>query len=77
MSVTQTIPVIDAQTKVHRFVRTEWVIGLVIGLAGGALERAALGTSLTHGLAVGGVFGLIFALRIAPSDRKAVAGLIH
>jgi hypothetical protein len=76
MSVTQTIPVIDAETKVHRFVRTEWVIGLVIGLAGGALERAALGTSLTHGLAVGGVFGLIFALFLERRVSTAGAGLI-
>ena len=35
MSITQTIPVIDAKAKAHRFVRSEWVIGLTVGLRGG------------------------------------------
>jgi len=76
MSVTQTIPAIDAETKMHRFVRTESVIGLTVGLAGGAVESAALGAPLTHGLIVGGLFGLIFAIFFQRRAGTAGAGLI-
>ena len=76
MSVTQTIPVIDAETKVHRLVKPELLIGLAVGLAGGAVESAALGTSLLHELMVGGVFGLIFGVLLTRRASTAGAGLI-
>ena len=76
MSVTQTIPAIDAEAKVHRFAKTELVAGLAVGLAGGALESTALGTSLIHGLTVGGLFGLVFALFLDRRASTAGAGLI-
>ena len=76
MSVTQTIPVIDGESKMHGFVKTELVIGLAVGLAGGAVGSAALGMSVIHGLTVGALFGLIFALFLDRRASTAGAGLI-
>src|SRR5215469_17415663 len=76
MSITQTTPVIDAKAKAHRFVRSEWVIGLTVGLAGGAVQSAPVGMGLMHGLLVGGLFGLVFAILFAQRARTAGAGLI-
>jgi uncharacterized membrane protein YagU involved in acid resistance len=76
MSVTQTISAMDAETKVHRFARSELVIGLTVGLAGGAVESGALGSALIQGLTVGGLFGLAFALFLNRRASTAGAGLI-
>ncbi|HEX8895196.1 MAG TPA: hypothetical protein VF783_17845 [Terriglobales bacterium] len=76
MSVTQTIPALDAETTAHRLLRTETVIGIAVGLAGGALQSFALGIALTRSLLVGVVFGLAFAILLQSRARTAGAGLI-
>jgi len=76
MSVTQTIPIIDTETRVRRFLRAGSVIGLAVGLAGGAVVRAALGAPMTHELILGGLFGLIFSLVLDRRACTAGAGLI-
>jgi hypothetical protein len=76
MSVTQMIPAMNTETKAHRFVRTEAVVGVIVGMAGGAAESLALATPLTYGLIVGGLFGLIFAVFFNRRASTAGAGLI-
>src|SRR6516164_9816395 len=76
MSITQTIPIMDAEMKVQRFATIDSVIGLTVGLAGGAVESMALGTPEAHGVAVGGAFGLAFALLFERRATSAGAGLI-
>ena len=76
MSVTQTIPAIDTETTVNRLLKAESVIGLAVGLAGGALQSAALGTALTRSLLVGGLYGLAFTILLGQRTRTAGAGLI-
>lgn len=76
MSVTQTIPAINNETTMHRLIKTESVIGLAVGLAGGAVQSAALGTALTRSVLVGGLFGLVFTALFERRARTAGAGLI-
>jgi hypothetical protein len=55
-----------------------WVesLGLVVGLSGGMVQSFALGTPVTHGLAIGGLFGLLFAVLFGQRATSAGAGLI-
>ena len=76
MSVTQSLPAIEIETKVRSLARTEVMLGLAVGLAGGAVQSIALGTPLTHGVAVGAAFGLVFALLFDRRATSAGAGLI-
>jgi hypothetical protein len=76
MSVTQTISAIDTETTVNRLLKAESVIGLAVGLAGGVLQSAVLGTALTRGLLVGGLYGLAFTILFGQRTRTAGAGLI-
>lgn len=76
MSVTQSVPAISVKTSMRSLSRTELIIGLAVGLVGGALQSWALGIPLTHGLAVGGVFGLAFAAFFERRATSAGAGLI-
>ena len=76
MSVTQTIPAIDNETTVRRLLKTQSVIGLAVGLIGGALQSAALGTGLMRSLLVGGLYGLAFTTLFERRARTAGAGLI-
>ena len=56
--------------------RIEPALGLVVGLGGGMLQSLALGTPITHGLAIGGAFGLVFGILFARRATSAGAGLI-
>ena len=76
MSVTQSLPAIGVETQVRSFTKTEVILGLLVGLAGGAVQSMALGTPVAHGMAVGGVFGLAFALLFERRATSAGAGLI-
>ena len=76
MSVTQAIPVVEPETTVSHFFKTEWFVGLVAGLLGGAVESAALGTALTPNLLIGGLFGPVFAVLFERRARTPGAGLI-
>lgn len=51
-------------------------LGLVVGLSGGMVQSLALGTPVTHGVVIGGLFGLIFAIFFAQRATSAGAGLI-
>jgi|SRR5271157_2148201 len=76
MSVTQSIAEIDVETNVRAPFRTELTIGLVVGLAGGAVQSLALGIPLIHGLTVGALFGLVFAVCFERRVSSVGAGLI-
>lgn len=76
MSVTQTISAAGVETTPHSLAGTGWLIGLATGLAGGAVQSAVLGTPLMHGLFVGGLFGLVFAILFERRIRTAGGGLI-
>lgn len=76
MSVTQSFPPIELETNVRSFPRTESLIGLAVGLAGGVVQSLALGSPTAHGLLVGGAFGLVFALFFERRAITAGAGSI-
>lgn len=76
MSVTRTLPAIEIETKVRGFSMTEVMLGLLVGLAGGVVQSMTLGTPVAHGVLVGGVFGLVFALLFQRRATSAGAGLI-
>jgi len=76
MSVTQSLPTIEVESRVRSFAKTEVMLGLLVGMAGGAVQSLALGTPLTHELAVGAAFGLAFALQFDRRATSAGAGLI-
>ena len=76
MSVTQSLPTIEVESRVRSFAKTEVMLGLLVGMAGGAVQSLALGTPLTHELAVGAAFGLAFALLFDRRATSAGAGLI-
>jgi hypothetical protein len=52
------------------------LLGLGVGVAGGALQSFLLGTSLMSGLAYGGLFGVIFGLFFSRRATSPGAGLI-
>ena len=56
--------------------RIDPALGLVVGLGGGMLQSLALRAPITHGLAVGGAFGLVFGILFARRATSAGAGLI-
>ena len=64
------------ETKPRSWVLIEPALGLVTGLTGGLLQSLALGTPVTHGLAVGCLFGLAFGIFFARRATSAGAGLI-
>src|SRR5499427_8258432 len=76
MSVTQSLSTIEVESRVRSFAKTEVMLGLLVGMAGGAVQSLALGTPLTHELAVGAAFGLAFALLFDRRATSAGAGLI-
>ena len=76
MSVTQSLPTIELESRARSFAKTEVMLGLLVGLAGGAVLSVALGTPLTHELAVGAAFGLAFAFLFDRHATSAGAGLI-
>jgi hypothetical protein len=65
---------IEARPKSQ--VRIEPALGLVVGLGGGIFQSLALGTPITHGLTVGGLFGLSFGVFFTRRTTSAGAGLI-
>ncbi len=76
MSVTESVAAIDIETNVRKLFRTELTIGLVVGLAGGVVQSLALGTPMPHGLVVGALFGVVFAVFFERHASSAGAGLI-
>ncbi len=64
------------ETKPRKWVRIEPALGVVGGLGGGMLQSLSLGIPITHGLAVGGLFGLVFGVFFARRATSAGAGLI-
>jgi hypothetical protein len=76
MSVTQSLPAIEVEKKPRSLARTEVMLGLLVGLTGGVIESLALGTPVAYGIAVGGIFGLAFALLFERRATSAGAGLI-
>ncbi len=76
MSASESLAAPTIQTKSRSWVRIEPALGLVTGLGGGMVQSLALGTPVTHGLAVGGLFGLVFGIFFARRATSAGAGLI-
>ena len=76
MSATQTVLALEVETKVYGSITTERMLGVAIGLAGGAVQSVALGTSLTHALLLGGLFGFAFASLFQQRAGTAGSGLI-
>jgi uncharacterized membrane protein len=57
----------------------DWIdslAGLLVGVLGGALGSIPLGSSLSHSLLIGGIFGLIFAVFFRQRANTPGAGLI-
>ena len=52
------------------------LLGLAVGVAGGALQSFLLGTPMMHGIAYGALFGLAFGLFFSPRATSPGAGLI-
>src|SRR3974390_155289 len=76
MSAIGSLATLNIETKSRSGVRIEPALGLVVGLGGGVLQSLALGTPITHGLAIGGAFGLVFGVLFARRATSAGAGLI-
>lgn len=76
MSASESLAALTIETKPRSWVRIELALGLVTGLTGGMVQSLALGTPVTHGLAVGGLFGLAFGIFFARRATSAGAGLI-
>ena len=76
MSASESLAALTIETKPRSWVRIELALGLVTGLTGGLLQSLALGTPVTHGLAVGGLFGLAFGIFFARRATSAGAGLV-
>jgi len=76
MSALESLAALTIETEPRSWVRIEPALGLVTGLGGGMVQSLALGTPLTHGLAVGGLFGLAFGFFFARRATSAGAGLI-
>jgi hypothetical protein len=76
MSAVGSLAALKIETKPRKWVRIEPALGVVVGLGGGALQSLALGTPITHGLATGGAFGLVFGILFARRATSAGAGLI-
>ena len=76
MSASESLAALTIETKPRSWVRIEPALGLVTGLGGGMVQSLALGTPVTHGLAVGGLFGLVFGIFFARRATSAGAGLI-
>ena len=76
MSAMESLAELKIEAKPGSWVRTDHALGLVVGVGGGTLQSLALGTPITHGLAVGGAFGLVFGILFARRATTAGAGLI-
>ena len=76
MSASSALAAVNTESKPRNLTRVEAALGLVAGLGGGALQSLALGTPITHGLAIGGTFGPVFGLLFARRATSAGAGLI-
>src|ERR1700746_960193 len=66
----------QAGPRVDGFVWIGPLLGLGLGAMGGAARSALLTTPLTHGVLLGGLFGLAFALFFAQRATSPGAGLI-
>ena len=76
MSASSALAAVNTETKPRNLARLEAAVGLVVGSGGGVLQSLALGTPVTHGMAVGGTFGLVFGILFARRATSAGAGLI-
>jgi len=76
MSASSSLAALNIEAEPRSGVRIEPALGLVVGLGGGALQSFALGTPITHGVAIGGAFGLVFGILFARRAISAGAGLI-
>ena len=76
MSAVGSLAALKIETKPRKWVRIEPALGVVVGLGGGMLQSLSLRTPITHGLAVGGLFGLAFGVFFARRATSAGAGLI-
>ncbi len=77
MSATGSLAALKVETSPRSWgARMDPALGLVVGLGGGMLQSLALGTPITHGLTVGGAFGLVFGILFARQATSAGAGLI-
>jgi hypothetical protein len=66
----------QAGPRVAGSVWIEPLLGLGLGVVGGALRSALLTTSLAHGVLLGGLFGLAFGLFFAQRATSPGAGLM-
>lgn len=76
MSASQTVAVLNRETKPRSLAHVETAIGLAVGLGGGLVQSVALGVPIWQGLVAGGTFGVIFAMAFARRATSAGAGLI-
>jgi hypothetical protein len=76
MSAIGSLAALKIETKPRNWARIEPALGLIVGLGGGMLQSLALGTPITHGLAVSGLFGLGFGVFFWRRTTSAGAGLI-
>lgn len=72
----QPLPDIKAGARVRNFRTTEAMVGLLVGLAGGAVQSVALRAPVAHQVGVGVVFGLVFALLFERRATSAGDGLL-
>jgi hypothetical protein len=76
MSASQSVAALHVETRTRSLVGFETAVGLVVGLGGGVVQSFALNTPISHGFAVGGTFGVAFAILFARRASSAGAGLI-
>jgi hypothetical protein len=76
MAVSQSLAPLNVGTGSLGRTRAEAALGLMVGVGGGVVQSLVLGTPITHGLAVGGAFGLVFSILFVRRATSAGAGLI-
>lgn len=76
MSASQSLAALNIETAPRSLARMETAVAILAGISGGVVQSFALGTPVTHGVAVGAAFGLVFGILFARRASSAGAGLI-
>ena len=76
MSLTQPSPIVQAAAAAKSGVWPKLLLGLSIGMLGGAIQSQVLSAPMSHGILLGAIFGIAFNLFFTRRATTPGAGLI-